>query len=473
MLFTSPVFVLFFVAVLVLSRLPLPWGGRKFILLVASYAFYASWNPPFVILLWVSTAVDYVVGLQLARAEAARARKALLVVSACVNLGILCAFKYANFLSESFAEVAGFAGWNVSYNAFSIVLPVGISFYTFQTMSYTIDVYRRKLEPTRNLLDFALYVTFFPQLVAGPIVRASEFLWQLKEPRRATAKQAYWGVLLFILGLFKKAFLADSVFAPVATKVFDGAAVPTSIQAWTGMYAFAGQIYCDFSGYTDMAIGCALILGFRLPDNFRAPYAAVGFSDFWRRWHISLSGWLRDYLYIPLGGNRKGRIRTRVNLMITMLLGGLWHGAAWTFVAWGGLHGLYLGAERVARDRLNFKWFQTRTGQFLLMLVTFHMVCFAWILFRAQSFGRALHMLGALSVLGAGQGPTTFSRWSAALALGCMGLLVGAHWMFRHKRIEEVSARGGWFVTALVAAVMLFLSLTAGAKGAEFIYFQF
>ena len=473
MLFTSPIFVLFFVVVVVLSRMPLGWNIRKSILLIASYAFYASWNPPFVILLWISTLVDYLVGLKLARSEAPGTRKALLVVSVCVNLGILCAFKYANFLSESFADIAGIAGWHVEYNAFSIVLPVGISFYTFQTMSYTIDLYRRKLEPTRNLLDFALYVTFFPQLVAGPIVRASEFLWQLKEPRRATSQQAYWGVLLFILGLFKKTFLADSVFAPVANGVFDGAAIPTAMQAWAGMYAFAGQIYCDFSGYTDMAIGCALILGFRLPDNFRAPYAAVGFSDFWRRWHISLSGWLRDYLYIPLGGNRKGRIRTRLNLLITMLLGGLWHGAAWTFVAWGGLHGLYLGAERLARDRLKLGWFKTRTGQFFLMLVTFHMVCFAWILFRAQSFPRAIHMFGALTNIASGQGPTTFSRWSAALAIGCIGLLVGAQWVFRNKRVEEVSQRAGWIVTALGAAVMLFLSLTAGAKGAEFIYFRF
>lgn len=473
MLFTSPVFILFFVVVLLFSRTRLPWGGRKFVLLVASYLFYAAWNPPFVLLLWLSTAVDFFLASRMPRTQSATKRKMLLVASLCVNLGVLGAFKYANFLADSFVAITGLAGWEVSSPAWSIVLPLGISFYTFQTLSYTIDVFRGKLQPTRNLLDFALYVTFFPQLVAGPIVRASEFLWQLDEPRRATPKQAYWGVLLFVLGLFKKAFLADSVFAPVATRVFDSAAIPTAIQAWTGMYAFAGQIYCDFSGYTDMAIGCALILGFRLPDNFRAPYAAVGFSDFWRRWHISLSSWLRDYLYIPLGGNRKGRIRTRVNLMITMLLGGLWHGAAWTFVAWGGLHGLYLGAERLARDRLNLKWFQTRTGQVLLMLVTFHMVCFAWILFRAQSFERALQMFGALSGIAAGHGPTAFSRWSAALALGCVGLLVGTQWVFRNKRLEELSARAGWFVTALTAAVMLFLSLTAGAKGAEFIYFRF
>ncbi|MCA8912762.1 MAG: MBOAT family protein, partial [Planctomycetes bacterium] len=328
MLFTSPVFLVFLLVVLLFSRLPLSWSVRKGILLLASYFFYASWNPPFVILLWVSTLVDYCVALGMARSEKPKRRKALLVVSIVVNLGILGAFKYANFLSQSFADIVGLAGGQVSFTTWNVVLPLGISFYTFQTMSYTIDVYRKKLTPTRNPLDFALYVTFFPQLVAGPIVRASDFLWQLKEPRKATGPQICWGALLFILGLFKKAFLADSVFAPVADGVYAVAAAPNALQAWVGTYAFAGQIYCDFSGYSDMAIACALMLGFRLPDNFRAPYGAIGFSDFWRRWHISLSSWLRDYLYIPLGGNRKGRIRTRINLLVTMLLGGLWHGAA-------------------------------------------------------------------------------------------------------------------------------------------------
>ncbi|MCA8920122.1 MAG: MBOAT family protein, partial [Planctomycetes bacterium] len=345
--------------------------------------------------------------------------------------------------------------------------------YTFQTMSYTIDVYRNKLKPTRNLLDFALYVTFFPQLVAGPIVRATDFLWQLKEPRRATSPQVYWGVLLFILGLFKKTFLADAVFAPVADVVYATGATPTAIQAWVGTYAFAGQIYCDFSGYTDMAIACALILGFRLPDNFRAPYGAIGFSDFWRRWHISLSSWLRDYLYIPLGGNRKRRIRTRINLFVTMLLGGLWHGAAWTFVAWGALHGVYLGAERVVRRFVPERFGASRFAKVLLVLLTFHFVCFGWILFRAETFADAGGLISTMSGLQQTVGLPSFSRWDAGLVMLAISGLVVIHSLCRERRIEDLSARAGWLVTAGVAGVMLFLALTAGDRGAEFIYFQF
>jgi D-alanyl-lipoteichoic acid acyltransferase DltB (MBOAT superfamily) len=390
-----------------------------------------------------------------------------------VNLGILCAFKYANFLAASFSDLAALAGWQVRSLSWSIVLPLGISFYTFQTMSYTIDVYRGKQQPTRSLLDFALYVTFFPQLVAGPIVRAGEFLWQLSQPRKAAARQMYWGVLLFILGLFKKSFLADSIFAPVANGVYLAQAVPTAFQAWTATYAFAGQIYCDFSGYTDMAIACALMLGFALPDNFRAPYGAVGFSDFWRRWHISLSSWLRDYLYIPLGGNRKGAIRTRVNLLVTMLLGGLWHGAAWTFVIWGGLHGVYLGVEQAAKRWLKHPLFGSRVAKFALMLLTFHLVCIGWVFFRAGTISRALEVLGAMSGLAAGPGLSMFSRWNAAVAAACMAAIVGIHWLWRDKRIEETSARAGWIVTGLGAGAMVFLTLTAGGERDAFIYFQF
>jgi alginate O-acetyltransferase complex protein AlgI len=340
-------------------------------------------------------------------------------------------------------------------------------------MSYTIDVYRKKLKPTRNLLEFALYVTFFPQLVAGPIVRASDFLWQLKEPRRATGPQMYWGVLLFILGLFKKTFLADAVFAPMADGVYAAAATPNALQAWVGTYAFAGQIYCDFSGYSDMAIACALMLGFRLPDNFRAPYGAIGFSDFWRRWHISLSSWLRDYLYIPLGGNRKGRTRTRLNLMITMLLGGLWHGAAWTFVAWGALHGLYLGAERVVRRFVPERFGAGRVAKVLLVVLTFQLVCFGWVLFRAESFAGAGSLIETMFGLNRTAGMMAFSRWNAALAMLAIVSLLLIHGLCRERRVEDLSAKAGWLVTAGVASVMLFLALTTGEKGVEFIYFQF
>lgn len=473
MLFTSPVFLLFLLCVLLLSRAPLKWNAKKIVLLLASYFFYASWNPPFVILLWISTLVDYNAALRMAASRKPRVRKFFLMLSLCVNLGILGAFKYADFMLNSFIDVAGWTGHEIAHTPFNFILPLGISFYTFQTMSYTIDVYRRKQKPTRNFADFALYVTFFPQLVAGPIVRAGEFLWQLKEERRATPTQLYWGVVLFIVGLFKKVFLADAVFARVVNTVYLSSGDPSFSQAWIGTYAFAGQIFCDFSGYTDMAIATALMLGFRLPDNFRAPYAAIGFSDFWRRWHISLSTWLRDYLYIPLGGNRKGKFRTRVNLMLTMLLGGLWHGAAWTFVIWGALHGLYLGLEHVAKRLSKPGLTDARVVKAVLMLLTFHLVCVGWVFFRAESFSQAIDLTGVMTGLGSGEGVVIQSRWYLYLALLCAWGLVLVHWFMRNRRLEDVSAKAGWSITAVTAGVMLFLTLTTGSPNADFIYFQF
>ncbi|MEE9312575.1 MAG: MBOAT family O-acyltransferase, partial [Planctomycetota bacterium] len=249
---------------------------RKSLLLAASYVFYATWNPPFVLLIIFSTVVDYFAALGMERFKRPTVRKALLILSLCVNLGLLATFKYASFLADNFVTIASQAGWEVKLTPFSIILPVGISFYTFQTLSYSIDVYRNKLKPTKNILDFALFVSFFPQLVAGPIVRASEFLPQLRTPRRASSQQVYWGILLFIFGLFKKVYLADATFAKVSQSIFTTSTNPNTLESWIGVYAFAGQIFCDFSGYSDMAIGCALALGFVLPDNFRRPYGAIG-----------------------------------------------------------------------------------------------------------------------------------------------------------------------------------------------------
>ncbi|MBX3475396.1 MAG: MBOAT family protein [Planctomycetes bacterium] len=469
MLFTSPVFLLFFALVFAVCRLGPPWALRKAFLLAASLAFYAAWNPPFVLLLLGSVVLDYCVGLALDKTQGNRARKALLAISLCGNLGVLAAFKYANFLSENFIAAAGAAGWDISLMPWNVVLPVGISFYTFQTLSYSIDLYRRKIPVERSLLDFALFVTFFPQLVAGPIVRASEFLPQLKQPRQATASQICGAFCLFALGLFKKSFLADRLLAPMADSFLGAGAAPSTIQAWTGLYAFAGQIYCDFSGYSDMAIALALAMGFVLPENFRAPYGAVGFSDFWRRWHISLSTWLRDYLYIPLGGNRKGRIRTRINLLLTMLLGGLWHGAAWTFVAWGAWHGLLLGVERVLRS-----WLPATPGRWLRVagaLVTLHAVCLGWVLFRAESLGSAWTILQALA--GFGRDTPVQSRWEIGLAWMAAWGIFAVHMAWPQRRPEDWARRLGWAGTGAAVAAMLFLVITKGLRGGAFIYFQF
>lgn len=351
MVFNSYVFVLFFAVLLLLHNLPLPWRVKKVALLLASYLFYALWNPPFILLLWLSTVVDFYAARLIAREQRPTQRKLLLLISLVLNLGMLSYFKYGGFLLEDFTALLGTLGIAFQAAKPDIILPVGISFYTFVTLSYTLDVYRRRTEPEPVFLDFALFVTYFPHLVAGPIVRPDDLIPQFKTPRRATGEQLRWGLFLLSLGLFLKVAVADGLLAEPTDLIFG---VPFPVQpldAWVGVLGFSGQIFCDFAGYSTCAIGVSLCLGFVLPENFRYPYAAIEFSDFWRRWHITLSTWLRDYLYIPLGGNRLGPFRTYFSLVVTMLLGGLWHGAAWTFVAWGALHGLFLCVERLLRER--------------------------------------------------------------------------------------------------------------------------
>ena len=361
MIFNSLTFLVFFGCVMALHYAPFfSWHQKKINLLIASYLFYAAWNPPFVILLWISTVVDWWAAQWMVRAKRERTRKAWMLTSVAVNLGMLGYFKYGGFLLQNFVEIAGSLGIIYHPPGWDIVLPVGISFYTFATLSYTLDVYLRRSKPAGSFLNYALFVTFFPHLVAGPIMRPTELVPQFEEPRQAKPNQIFFGLALLTLGLFQKVVLADGFLAPVVEAVYDAHdKVPGILDSWVATLAFAGQIFCDFAGYSTSAIGIALCLGFAMPDNFRFPYGAVGFSDFWRRWHITLSSWLRDYLYIPLGGNRRGQGRTYMALMGTMLLGGLWHGANWTFVVWGGLHGLYLSAERWLRSR--FQRFHSRT----------------------------------------------------------------------------------------------------------------
>ena len=397
MVFNSYTFVLFFAIVLLIHNLPLAWRWRKLNLLIASYLFYASWNPAFVLLLWASTGVDWFVGGALPEARTRVRRRALLLTSLGVNLGMLGFFKYGSFLLENQITLLRLFGIEFQPVAPDILLPVGISFYTFQTLSYTLEIYYGRSRPWNSFLDYALFVTFFPQLVAGPIVRAVNFLPQCIEPVRVTARQLGWGLCLLTLGVAEKVILADRALAPVASALFESHRAPTFVSAWIGTLAFSGQIFFDFSGYSIGAIGVALCLGFTLRDNFRFPYAAIGFSDFWRRWHISLSSWLRDYLYIPMGGNRRGSGRRWLNLMLTMLVGGLWHGASWTFVVWGGLHGFYLVAESLAIQLFGAaRVWTTRSAQFALALLTFTLVTIAWVFFRAQSFGQALEILSAM-----------------------------------------------------------------------------
>lgn len=470
MQFNSYLFACFFVVVLAVHHAPLPWSVRKVALLVFSYAFYAAWDPPFVVLLVASTIVDWFVAKWMAAAEGRAKRRALLLVSLVFNLGLLAYFKYAGFAARSLSELLGSLGIAWTPSAPDVVLPIGISFYTFMTISYTIDVYLRRSRPARHFLDYALYVTFFPHLVSGPIVRATELVPQFEAPRRATSAMLGWGLALLVLGLFEKVVVADGLMAPVVERVYAVKAHTVSTaDAWAGTLAFAGQIFCDFAGYSTCAIGVALCLGFSLPENFRFPYAAIGFSDFWRRWHISLSSWLRDYLYVPLGGNRKGPTRTHVNLMLTMLIGGLWHGASWTFVVWGGLHGLYLVGERVAKRMAgDAPIWQTTPAKLLLALVTFVLVCVAWVFFRATSFGQAFDIVGAMA--GAGEGPVHAAYLGALVPIA---LLLTIHWRLRDTTLETVVERTpvGIRVAAL-SAMLLCLVLFPGIDRA-FIYFQF
>ncbi|MGH8496146.1 MAG: MBOAT family O-acyltransferase [Gammaproteobacteria bacterium] len=473
MVFNSLTFMVFLAVVLVLHNAPLNWPTKKFNLLLASYIFYAAWNPPFVILLWISTVVDWYAAKWIHREERSDRRRWLLLISLTANLGLLGFFKYGEFLLDNFIVLAATLGIAYQPAPWDIILPVGISFYTFQTMAYTLDVYLRRAAPARSFTDFALFVTFFPQLVAGPIVRPDQLIPQFAEPRRASPAQFLWGAGLVTLGMFNKIVVADGLLAPVADAVFGATTVLHPLDAWLGTLAFSGQIFCDFAGYSTIAIGVALMLGFSLPDNFRFPYAAIGFSDFWRRWHISLSTWLRDYLYVPLGGNRKGVARTYVNLMLTMLLGGLWHGAAWTFVVWGGLHGLYLAAERWLKGRFGgITYWQTLPARVFLALLTYFLVNITWVFFRAQDFGTARRMIDTmLTFETAGQKVlTSMQITSTVLTIGAMLII---HWTMRNRTLHDVIARLPAPAAGVTAGLIAWLVVITQGGGNAFIYFQF
>ncbi|MDF2178869.1 MBOAT family protein [Aliiglaciecola sp. CAU 1673] len=474
MLFNSLSFVVFFAIVLALHYAPLSWRTKKINLLIASYLFYAAWNPPFVILLWISTLVDWHVARWIFEADTQKKKRMFLVLSLVTNLGILGYFKYGEFLLQNWVSLMASVGVTYEVPEWSIILPVGISFYTFQTMAYSLDMYLGRARPAQSFLDFSLFVTFFPQLVAGPIVRPGHLIPQFATPHLATLKQFGWGLALVILGLFQKVIIADSFLAPAAEAVFEAEKQVSMLDAWLGTIAFAGQIFSDFAGYSTTAIGVALCLGFSLPTNFRFPYAAAGFSDFWRRWHISLSTWLRDYLYIPLGGNRIGHLRTYVNLMLTMLLGGLWHGASWNFVVWGGLHGLFLGIERFIRGRWeNVAWAGHTGVQILMALLTFAAINITWVFFRARDFEVSSRMLQSMFGLAPTDAATPLPTLYIIEVVVIMTLLLCAHWRMRNNSLEEVVARiPAWLLTLMLSVMVLAIVISQGSNNA-FIYFQF
>lgn len=472
MVFNSLAFVVFFVVVVALHYAPFPWRVKKFNLLVASYLFYAAWNPPFILLLWASTVVDWWMAHLIHREERPGPRKRLLLVSLALNLGMLSYFKYGAFALKNWALLMGSLGIAYTPPAWDIFLPIGISFYTFVTLSYTLDVYLKRAKPGDSFLDFALFVTYFPHLVAGPIVRPIDLIPQFKTPRTASRPLFLWGLALITLGLFQKIVLADDILGPVAEAVFDAHGPLPWFDAWIGVIAFSGQIFADFAGYSTIAIGVSLCLGFSLPVNFRYPYAAIGFTDFWRRWHISLSTWLRDYLYIPLGGNRSGRFATYRNLMITMLLGGLWHGANWTFVVWGGLHGLYLVIERFIRGRIGRPLALGWPAKLGLGLLTYLLVCITWVFFRAPDFASAGTVLHAMAGLNARAEPA-IATMPLILAVIVMVGMLATHWWMRERELEDVVARTPAWILGAGLGVMAVLAILAQGNGNAFIYFQF
>ncbi len=467
MSFVEPLFYIFFFVVFVVYWLTPNSRVRKIWLLLSSYVFYAAWDWRFLSLILLSTLVDYAAGLALARDHVRGGRKLWLIVSLCTNLGVLAIFKYFNFFLESVNIGASLFGHYIS--PLNVVLPVGISFYTFQTMSYTIDVYRRELKAVRDFTDFALFVSFFPQLVAGPIVRASSFLPQL-ETRKYFDQIPFKSLFtLFLIGFIKKSCVSDNL-AVIIDPVFLAPGAYDAASIWISTVFYAVQIYCDFSGYTDMAIAAAGLLGYELTLNFNFPYFAKNIADFWRRWHISLSTWLRDYLYISLGGNRHGDTKTLRNLMLTMLLGGLWHGAAWNFVIWGGLHGLALIVHRKFRER--FPEGSGRTASFfaiLAPLLTFYWVCLAWIFFRAPDLPRAATMAGSF-VAFISPGELSIG-WKYGLWIFPMAL---AHWIAMKGKITEQVNRipDPIFSAGLGVAVVIALMFVR-VEYRPFIYFQF
>ncbi|MGE0193936.1 MAG: MBOAT family protein [Planctomycetota bacterium] len=473
MSFDTWTFAAFFAVVFGVYWLPLPWRAKKLHLLVSSYLFYAAWNPPFVLLLVLSTIVDAWVARRIDALPDGGRRRAFLFASLAVNLGLLGYFKYGGFLLVSLRDGLGQLGLAWAPPVWDVVLPVGISFYTFQTLSYTLDVYLRRSRAWSSTLDFAVYVSFFPQLVAGPIVRSSHFLPQLEKAPRFCGGRLGWGLSLFLVGLFQKKVLADAWFAPQADRLFAASGVlPTALDAWCGTLAFAGQIFCDFAGYSTCAIGLAMTMGFELPDNFRRPYGAIGFSDFWRRWHLSLSFWLRDYLYIPLGGNRDSAARTYRNLMVVMLLGGLWHGAAWTFVAWGGLHGALLVLERVVVRRFGaWRISGHRATRLALWILTLAGVLLTWVPFRARSFAQTQETFRAMFAGDQGVARLTQDGALVAAALGL--LLVAVHRLTRERSLESIVAKLPWWLWSFALAAMAFALLLHPGEDRAFIYFQF
>lgn len=470
LLFNSGFFLFFFLFILIFYRFFWHnYRAKVFFLMTMSLYFYYKSSGVFFVLIIISSIIDFIAGKMIHENKSPVQKKLMLVVSLIMNLGILGYFKYTNFFLDTVNQIAGAA----HFDMLNIFLPVGVSFFTFQSMSYTIDIYRGQLEPEKKFTDFLFFVSFFPQLVAGPIVRASDFLPQIKNDVFVSKEDIGRALFLIIAGLFKKAVIADYISINFIDRVFEWPTRFTGVENLLALYAYAIQLYCDFSGYSDMAIGLALLLGFKLPINFNSPYKAASITEFWQRWHISLSSWLRDYLYIGLGGNRKGSVRTYANLILTMLLGGLWHGASWRMVIWGFIQGAALAFER----RLGiYKWtHKSKLNRFIGFLVTFNLFTFTLLFFRAQSHQVALEMVSQMWNY---FNPEVFVQFVAGYPVVFILIVLGYITHFTPQSWEDFAQK---FITnlpfigkaILLALVIWIVVQFKSADIQPFIYFQF
>lgn len=473
MIFSSGIFLWLFAAFLpIYVTLNRRFTARILFVTLFSYYFYYKSSGTYFFLLAIVTVSDFFLAQRMERTATGWKRKALVTTSLSINLGLLAYFKYTNFLG---GVIASFTGG--SFTALDIFLPVGISFFTFQSLSYTIDVYRKEIKPLSSLLDYAFYVSFFPQLVAGPIVRARDFIPQIRKPLFVSQEMFGRGIFLIVSGLFKKAVISDYISVNFVERIFDNPTLYSGVENLMGVYGYALQIYCDFSGYSDMAIGIALLLGFHFNINFDSPYKSASITEFWRRWHISLSTWLRDYLYISLGGNRRGKFRQYLNLIITMFLGGLWHGASWNFIFWGTFHGIALALHKVwmsvtgrGKGEQSHGW-RRAAGVF----ITFHFVCFCWIFFRNTDFQHSVNMLNQIFTAFRPQlFPQLIEGYWRVFALMLFGFLLH----FAPDSWERALSRGvvrlPLIGKAMVVAALIYIVIQMKSTEIQpFIYFQF
>ncbi|HEX7996982.1 MAG TPA: MBOAT family protein [Pyrinomonadaceae bacterium] len=476
MFFTSGKYMVFLAVVFFAYWLLATLRSRRvpvLFILAASYYFYALWNPKFLALIFLISTVDFLTALGIGKTENHVRRKLLLWISILTDIGALFTFKYFNFFSLSFTELLNKLGLETSpFILQNLILPLGLSFITFRSLSYVIDVYRKAMPPTRRYVDYLTFVAFFPTVIAGPVVRAKELLPQFQERPQLTSEEGTHAIFLIMLGLIKKVAIADFLANNLVGRVFDQPQLYSSVETLFAVYGYALQIYCDFSGYSDIAIGSALLLGFKLPINFNSPYRATSLVDFWKRWHITLSNWLTDYVYFSIGGLRKRPFNLYRNVMLTMLIGGLWHGAAWTFVIWGGLHGLGLAVNRWwenRRRKLKRKPRQEWWVKALCVFATFHFVCLTWIFFKAASLSQAFEVLKRLGQLQPGAGNLA-TPIITALVVGYL-----SHWLPKNE-FERVRNSWNWLPSpaqaALIVSIAIGLYYLAGTE-AQFIYGNF